>query len=112
MQLQSDEAALESENKALKEQLVGLQKDKRVLEQDRRDIHNKWRVPYMQNEERLLHLSEDVADSRDSTLKGKLKRYTPAKRPFEEEALASASPPRVTRQRSASPPRRKPEEQA
>jgi uncharacterized membrane protein YgcG len=88
----------------------------RQLNNELSHVHNTWRVPYLANERSLQMLSGCVemfvaANPRVTgitSLQQMLGTCTPAKRPISDVEMGSASPPRVTRQRSATPPQRRP----
>ena len=69
-----------------------------------------WRTPFLQNETALQGLIDDGILSSDRRTAAKAKSTKLAKRPLGATEMESASPPRVTRQRSKSPPQRRPDE--
>ena len=106
----ADAAAAAEKLRAVEQKHELAQREIRLLKRELSHVHNSWRTPFLQNETTLQGLIDDGMLSTDKRTVAKAKSTKLAKRPLEDREMESASPPRVTRQRSKSPPVRRPDE--
>ena len=106
----ADATAAAEKLSAAEKKLETAQREIRQLKRELSHVHNSWRTPFLQNESALQGLIDDGMLSTDKRTAAKAKSTKLAKRPLTDPEMESASPPRVMRRHSKSPPQRRPGE--